>query len=301
MTTHNLYIYSKNRLSTEKAYDFNLYLKNQIIIRPNQYINVDVMSFHMLNTMYNVSPTLDNQTFSFERRDLSNNWLATINMTIPSGNYSVLTLRDRLNIMFNNVISVSYNYPTNTYTFKNLETGYRYFLTNVKCSKLIGVSSGTELLSGNGTTGSYINMVDYQQVIVKTDLVYDDLNQDNIVDVKDDAFNISQILFWCNKQDVEPFKCISYTNQDGGDSFSYNIVNQNISKINFKIVNENNNLITDCGDWFLHIKFSVYDKNDMTYQEMANNIIKLLNNIYYVLLNILFSKPKRMIFSNKKM
>jgi hypothetical protein len=138
-----------------------------------------------------------------------------------------------------------------------------------------------------GVQSSYINMVDYQQIIIKSNLIYQDLNQDNLCYAEDDIFNISQILFWVNKQDVEPFKCIAYQNQDSGDSFSYNIVNRSINNINFKVTNENNMLVTDCSEWFLHLKFSIYEKNDV--YKLAKKTVKLLDDVYYTLLNILFA------------
>ena len=287
MTTYNLYIYSKNRSMNDKPYDFTLYLQNEINVPNNKYVNVDVMSFYMLNTMYNISSTLSNNTFDIEKKTLANAAVSTLTYTIPDGNYSVLTLRDTLNTLLSGIISIVYNYQSNTYTLVKTDTNYRYYIKNIKCSKFIGISASTEITT-TGVKSSYVNMVDYQQVIIKSDLVYQDLNQDNICFVEDDVFNVSQILFWVNKQDVEPFKCISYQNQDGGDSFSYNIVNRNIHKINFRVMNENNKLIEDCPEWFLHLKFSIYEKNNMN--DLGKRAIKVLENIYYVLLNMLFAR-----------
>ena len=289
MTTYNIFINSKNRAPNETSNDFNLYFKNQIIVKPTQYINVNVMSFYMMNSMYNVSSKMDNNTFVLEKRNLSTNALVSSMLyTIPEGNYSVLTLRDLLNILLSNVISVSYNYAQNTYTFKKLDATYRYYFTSIKCNKLLGISATTEVTVA-GVTGQYVNMVDYQQVLVKSDLEYENLNQDNIADTDTD-FNVSQILFWTNKQDVEPFRTISYRNEDAGNSFSYNIVNNNINKISFKLVNEFNEPIPDAPDWLLHLQFTIHDRVEFTMYELARRIIKLLSETNYVLLNILFKK-----------
>lgn len=289
MSDYNLYIHSKNRSENEKPYNFSLYLQNPIICKDNEAIRVDVMSFFMMNTMYNISSLLNNYTFQIDNVDLSvqPNTTTTSTYTIPFGNYSVLQLRDTLNNLLSGKISVSYNYQSNTYTLMKTNTNFNYFIKNIKCSKALNIPDNTQITTQGITTG-YINLVEYQQIIIKSDLIYEDLNQDNIVFLQDDKFNISQILFWCNKQDVEPFKSITYQNIDGGDSFSYNIRNTNITKINFQIMNENNKLLEDCPEWFLHVRFHIYKKNTVDYDKMFNIIINLLNDIKFAMTRMLF-------------
>lgn len=294
MSDYNLYIHSKNRNEYESPYNFSLYLQNPIICNENEAIRVDVMSFYMINTMYNISSLLNNYTFQIDNIDLSvqPNTTTTSTYTIPFGNYSVLQLRDTLNNLLSGKISVSYNYQSNTYTLTKTNNNFKYFIKNIKCSKALNISNNTEITT-LGVQTNYINLVEYQQVIIKSDLIYQDLNQDNIFYLQDDKFNLSQILFWCNKQDIEPFKCITYQNIDGGDSFSYNIQNTNITKINFQIMNENDKLIQDCPDWFLHIKFHIYKKNNIDYGKISNIIINLLNDIKYITTRMLFSILKK--------
>jgi len=286
--TYNLYINSKNRGSLETPHDFNINLTNQIMVRDDQYLNVDVCSFYMINSMYNVSSVIGNNTFDIEIRNIeNNNIISNIYKTIPDGNYSVITLRDVLNKMLKDIISISYNYAQNTYTYTKIDENFKYIFKNIKCKKLLGLFNETVEITTNGITSQYLNMVDYQQVIIKTDLEYMSLNQDNITDT-DENLNVSQILLFVNKQDVEPFKCIKYQNEDAGDAFSYNLNNQNITRINFKVFNENNMLITDCPDWLMHLKFTVSDRNKMTLYDNFKKIIQLLSDIHYVLLSMLF-------------
>ena len=288
--TYNLYINSRNRGNLEKPYDFNINIKNQIIVRDDQYLNVDVCSFYMINSMYNVSSVIGNSTFDIEIRNVSTNAIvSTFSKTIPDGNYSVITLRDVINKLLKDIISVSYNYAQNTYTFTKIDPNFKYILKNIKCKKLLGLYNQTVEITSIGITSQYLNMVDYQQIIIKTDLEYMSLNQDNIIDT-DENLNVSQILLFVNKQDVEPFKCIKYQNEDAGEGFSYNLNNQNITRINFKVYNENNLLVTDCPDWLMHLKFTVSDKNTLTLYDTSKKIIQLLSDIHYVLLSMLFKK-----------
>ena len=180
---YNLFISSKNRDLNENVYDFNIYLKNQIIIGVNEGININVMSFSMLNSMYNINSITKNNTFIIKRTDLdgvSNPMNTTI--TIPYGNYSVLTLRDVINssLITNGLsnIYLTYNIPTNSYTYTNNNMTYKWFIIPSLCSKLLGISTTTEIT--NNYNGSYVNMVNYDNIIVRCpSLIFENLNQDN--------------------------------------------------------------------------------------------------------------------------
>ena len=95
------------------------------------------------------------------------------------------------------------------------------------------------------------------------------------------------ILYWVNKQDVEPFKMINYKNEDCGTLYSYNIVNRSFSTLNFKLVNEFNQPIYDAPDYLLQIQISIFDKDNNYFKEASLQALKLLNDIYFTLLNII--------------
>jgi hypothetical protein len=61
-------------------------------------------------------------------------------------------------------------------------------------------------------------MVNYQQVILRCPM-------DNIQD-EDKFLAYSDILYWINKQDVEPFKTINYKKEDCVTLYNYNVVNR---------------------------------------------------------------------------
>ena len=281
---YNLFISSKNRDVNENVYDFNIYLKNQIIIGANEGININVMSFSMLNSMYNINSNTKNNTFIIKRTDLdgvSNPINTTI--IIPYGNYSVLTLRDVINssLITNGLsnIYLTYNIPTNSYTYTNNNMSYKWFIIPSNCIKLLGISTTTEIT--NNYTGSYVNMVNYDNIIVRCpSLIFENLNQDNIKD-KRNFLNISDILFWINKTDTEPYRTITYKNEDAGTSYSYNITNTNISTLQLQLYNENDELILDAPDYTIELQLVVYEKNDAVYREIGLQSLSILNDIYY--------------------
>ena len=288
MKDYSIYIHSKNRDPNQKSYDFTMYFKNQITCSKDQYIQVNVMSFYMMNTMYNISNTLNNSSFQIQVDDLIANTSSVNTYNIPYGNYSVYTLRDVLNTLLVNInISVAYNFHTNTYTFTKTNDALIYTIKNIKCDKALNIPDNTVLINGYQT--GFINLVEYQQILVKTDLIYDDLNQDNLFYKADDLMNISSILFWTHRQNTQPFSTITYENNDAGDSFSYNLVNTNLSNINLKVYNEDDQLITDCPDWFIHLRFRIIDRPKVyDFKSAFDKLFSLLVDIKYLLGRIFF-------------
>ena len=278
---YNIFINSANRNSIDKSYDFSIFFDNdEIMVNNNEGVNINVASFSLLNSMYNVNEYTKNNTFI-----LRNNFLNTnTTITIPYGNYNVYTLLSQLNILLSNIINVSYNVATNTYTFTNI-IGISYSINPLNCSKLLGLAT-TTLILATGTIGGYVNMVNYQQVILRCPtLVFENNSMDNIQD-KNNFIAVSDILYWINKQDVEPFKTINYKNEDCSTLFSYNVVNKSFSNFNFKLVNEFNEPIYDAPDFLLQLQITIYDKDNTFFKEASIQILKLLNDIFFAILNI---------------
>ena len=278
---YNIYINSANRSSTDKPYDFTLYFDNdEIQVERNEGVNVNIVSFSMLNSMYNVSQYSKNNTFILHNISLNSD----TTIIIPYGNYSVYTFRDQLNVLLSGIITVVYNAATNTYTYKNI-TASSYSINPLNCSKLLGLSQMTSI-SPLGTTSSYVNMVDYQQVILRCPtMVFESNSMDNIQDLNN-FIAVSDILYWVNKQDVEPFKMINYKNEDGSTLYNYNVVNRCFTYFNFKLMNEKDEYIYDAPDYLLQLQIIIYDKDNSYFKEAMVQALKLLNEIYFTILNI---------------
>ena len=206
---YNLYINSANRLANEKPYDFTIYFDNDdILVNANEGMNVNLVSFSMLNSMYNVNQYTSNNLFN-----VINSSGAITSYSIPFGNYNAYTLADALNTLLSGKVQVVYNIPTNTYTYTNLTANY-LDISPINCKKLLGISTITRINANQSITSTYINMVDYQQIIIKCPtLVFENCSMDNIQD-KNNNIAISDFLYWVNKQDIEPFKMINYRNED---------------------------------------------------------------------------------------
>ena len=107
---------------------------------------------------------------------------------------------------------------------------------------------------------------------------------DNIQDKKNNIA-ISDFLYWVNKQDIEPFKMINYRNEDCSTLYSYNVLNTRLSLLNFKLVNELNQPIYDAPDFLMQIQISVFDKDNNYFKEASLQLLKLVNDIYFILLS----------------
>ena len=278
---YNIYINSANRGINEKPYDFTVFFDNQEIqVERNEGVNVNIVSFSLLNSMYNISQYSRNNTFILRNITLNSD----ITITIPYGNYSVYTFRDQLNVLLSNIITVTYNVATNTYTYKNISAN-SYSINPLSCSKLLGLTTTTSI-SPLGTTSTYVNMVNYQQVILRCPtLVFENNSLDNIQD-KNNFISVSDILYWVNKQDVEPFKMINYKNEDASTLYNYNVVNRSFSYFNFKLTNELDEPIYDAPDYLLQLQIIIYDKDNSYFKEAMIQALKLLNDIYFTILNI---------------
>ena len=277
----NIYISSANRNPVEKVYDFSIFFDNdELTINPNEGVNVNVVSFSMLNSMYNVNQYSSNNTFTLIGS------LGNTTITIPYGNYNVYTFMNQLNTLLSPYVSVSYNVATNSYTYTNINSPLSYSINPLNCAKLLGLSKTTSI-STLGTTSGYVNMVNYQQVILKCPtLVFENNAMDNIQD-KNHFIAVSDFLYWVNKQDIEPFKMINYKNEDCSTVYSYNVINRNFSTFNFKLVNEYNQPIYDAPDYLLQLQISVFDKDNNYFKEATLQALKILNDIYFAVLNMI--------------
>jgi hypothetical protein len=282
---YNCYINSANRDKGEKVYNFRVdFPTNHIHCEDDETISLNVLSFDMMNSMYNVSAINNNNQFTIKRTNADGiTRPIMITYTIPDGNYDVITFTAILNSLLSvSYISVKYNQSQNTLTYTNIDTNtYRYFLYPLgKSNKLLGISSPTELLSGNGTTGTYINMVNYNKILLRVDNIsFDRFNYENIDDT-DTLLNNGNIMFWTTKTDIPPFKMISYYNIDGGSSFNNDLFDTQVDAITLRLTNEYNQLITDAPDYFLSLQFIITKHEETDISTTTKKLLVMVNEIF---------------------
>ena len=63
-------------------------------------------------------------------------------------------------------------------------------------------------------------------------------------------------------------------------------LNTRLSQLNFKLVNELNQPIYDAPDFLFQIQISVFDKDNNYFKEASLQLLKLVNDIYFILLSL---------------
>ena len=269
------FISSKNRQLQENTYNFTIdYPDGILMCRPNEYMELNVLSFDMANTMYNINET--NNLFEIITNDIPDT------KTIPSGNYSVKTFMNQLKTLINiNFIVITYNDAQNTYTFTTLITASNiYKLKPINIGKLIGITDNIEYEIGTlGYTTGLVNLINYNKVIVRTENIsYYFSNIENIRTNTNNSVISSDIIFWKSKADIEPYKILKYNNEDGGNSFVYKIENKQINSVVFLLKNERNEIIYDAPDYMIVIQYNFYEKQDI--KKVLTSIDNTMKELY---------------------
>ena len=277
------FIKSSNRGTNENSYNFSIdYPDGVLTCNGDEYMEINVISFDMINTMYNINN--DNNQFIIRRTATDTIY------TIPNGNYSVKTFMAMMSGLINDVnIIISYNTAQNTYTFtKKAGITQLYYLIPSKIWGLINLLPTTpyEIPTAGLTTG-YINLVNYSKIILRTEGVnyyYSNIENYGGLNGVSNKSTLSNIIFWACKSDIEPFKVIKYNNEDAGRSFSYKIENKEINNLTLQLKNENNEFITDAPDYLIALQFNFYKVDDNIIKLTMISINKLLNEIYTTLI-----------------
>ena len=87
--------------------------------------------------------------------------------------------------------------------------------------------------------------------------------------------HFSDILFWKSKQDIDPFRNISYSNEDSGNSFNLMLQDKHLTTLKFQLKNEFGDFITDASDYLLVLQISIYDKEDW----IKSSILSITSNL----------------------
>jgi hypothetical protein len=301
------FISSANRQENEPIYNFSIDYPDAVLsCKEKEHMELNVLSFDMPNTMYNINDT--NNHFQI-KVDTTH----TTDLYIPKGNYTVKSLMIELKrLLADNLIPFShalhtffgtyadalsiqiiYNEPQNTYTFKkkialplgiNLPTAFSLYIKPINMGQLIGLENNTEYqITTEGMTTNLINLVDYNKVIIRTENIsYYYSNIENLADMNGNKQLFSNIVFWKSKADVLPYQVIKYNNEDGGNSFTYKIENKQLNSIIFKLTNERGEYITDAPNYMMVVQFNFYEQEEIN--SSLKSMVTILNEMYSTLL-----------------
>ena len=287
--TINTFISSANRKTNDYIYDFIIEFPDDAIkCNDDEYIKLNVVSFDMLNTMYNINS--NNNAFSISVYDNTDVFISIDIYYIPSGNYSVMTLKNWLVSTLQQKINVSYNSAQNTFTFtKTIINTNKYYIMAITAGSFIGlVNNVNNLILSTGFTTNYINLVSYNKIIIRTQNINYYSNNIENLHTNANKLSFSDIIFWKSKQDIEPFRNISYSNEDSGNSFNLILQDKYISNMRLQLKNEFGDFIIDAPDYLLVFQFSIHEKRDME----KSALLSISQNVRDIWVSILWIMEK---------
>jgi hypothetical protein len=210
-------------------------------------------------------------------------------ITIPNGSYTAVSLRDWINSYFTtNIIPIAFNYDksTNKYwliTSLGIVLGDLVFYP-LNCASLFGfIKESYDLIYPNSYySETFVNMLPYSKILLTCDLSFDTNIQYNLkIPYNNANSGISNIISWIPR-DVPPFSTINYININNTE---IEISNKNLKSIQFGIMNEYQEFITDAPISYIHFQIITYDNT-----KWIHKFYNLLNDISYYLLSSYFAK-----------
>ena len=283
MNTNNLNVFiSSHNIKDENVYDFTVnFPQDYLKCGPDEGIKVNLINFNCDNSFYNVKAGVNNQ-FEIIRKDLDDNIIETIPFSIEEGNYNVHQLRDYLNILMDGYVKVTYNKVKNIYQYDDIynDVNFRIYINTINCNQFLGID-GEVLI--NNTTSYNVNMNYRSKIILKVNGVsFEKASIENFGTYQ--KFEQSSMFFIYDKTDIPFFGRISYKNEDGGDSFNYNIYDKSITTLRFLLVDENDNYYNDVKDYNMILQFTIVKRDKAEMLEATKGLLEYLKQISVMIL-----------------
>ena len=285
--TINTFISSANRGTDEEIYNFTVNFPEDLIkCGDGEVIKINVVSFDMVNTMYNINAS--NSKFIINEYDDVGDLISSTVYQIPDGNYSVHSLRLWFIGAFLNIFKVLYNPAQNTLTFmKEIINDHTYHIQPINCGQCLGLQNDSIYeITTQGLTTSYISLINFNKIILRTQNINYNMNNIENLHKTVSRLHFSDILFWKSKQDIEPFRNIGYSNEDSGNSFNLTLQDKQLTSLKLQLKNEMGDFITDASNYLLVLQISIMDEEKWiktTILSIASNIRDLYVSFLWII------------------
>lgn len=247
MEVFNYYINTANQDKDDKNYSFNFRLGNNINLKEDEMAYFKLVNFSMMNSMLNVSSFHKNNQFRINNGTV-------ITYTIPDGNYTVTTLRDKINeLTASTALAFNYDRTTNSYFINTSGSGFIFYPMNMKM--ILGFTKDSyNLIVGDTYAEKFANLLPYTKLLLTTNnLAFNPSTDNNLNREYSGNEGINEIICWIDK-DEPPFTTIKYENLM---NIEFSISNANLTYINFGIMNEYKEFIRDCPNCFIHFQIII--------------------------------------------
>jgi hypothetical protein len=281
MSKVNLYINTKHYTQNKNPNNIVINIPaGSIKCNPKtQYIEMNIVSWIMKNDFYNTQAS--NNKFEIIKKDLEDVVISSQEFQIKPGNYNVYSMKDELNKLLNGLVIVSYNNTLNTYTYTRSDenANEKLYIKSITANDFLGYDNNIETLLDNSSSSvNVLNMAGDELIVLELQNVntkqpiYDNLftyGGGNVVSSKVIAFL---------SIDQPSYHLLQYTNDDGGDSFSYIINESEVNELHLTIKNQDKEII-DVSDYFLSLQFIIQEKHSSTMILVLKSIDSTLKQI----------------------
>jgi hypothetical protein len=227
-----------------------------------------------------------NSDFNVVIRDASNNIFKYMFFSFVEcvGNSNVYDIRDELNTLLKDYISVTYDKIKNLFLFTRTKavgtSNNKIYLKNKTSANFLEFSKdyiNKEILITTDGVYSYqpVNVIYHQRILINIDgdiqMAINNLNNKN-----SDVLEPSSVLF-IKPIDINKNQLLMYDNWDGNASFQYKISQKDtINQINIRVTN--NEEISTLGDWQLTMQLERHDE-DIT-ESLSTQIKEYISYIF---------------------
>ena len=270
----NVYINSKNRSILDTVSDFHVVIPQGLLVLHNkdEYWTLNVNFFSAFNNWYN---SMDNFNNEFQLIYHDNNGIETerLNFKLTEGNPDVYDVKNNLNKLLKNHVTVNYDKPRNLYTFKRssiiIPTKTKLYLKIINAEDFLGFPKRkrNQLIELPLLTDVYseqpINVIGDEAITISIngDASLEGSTIDNF---GTNEYVPSEIIF-CQSIDVPPYSLLQYNNEDSGDSFQYKLKQmREITNFKLTVKNQDNEIIPKMTDYILTLQFIKHKSTDKT-------------------------------------
>jgi hypothetical protein len=286
----NLYVNSSYRKKDESTTNLKIIVPSGLIKSYGKdFFTLSITSFYCYNTLYQMDE--NNSDFNIVIRDISGNVYQYLfyHFVDSVGNPNVYDIRDELNSLLLNYISVTYDKVKNLFLYTRTkaqdDSNYTLYLKIKNCGSFLGFPkdyNNKEILITTAGIYSYqpINVIYHQQILINID---GDIQMaiNNLDNKNSDVLEPTSVLFM-KPIDIQRNQLIMYDNWDSNSSFQYKISQKDtINQINIRITNQDNEPISTLGDWQLTMQLERHDE-DIT-ESLLTQIKEYISYLFLII------------------
>lgn len=291
----NVIISSLAKMPDETNNKVSVQLNEPIYIRDNEECEVCMKLFHTTKTFYSVIDGVNN-TFKIvvynnnqnHEGEILHDWL----ITIPEGNYNIMTLYSQLKTLCDQKISITYDSRLNKFLFENSHQGNNHtHLETGNAGAFLGYDDNATIHFDNLSNSHYsdkpINVAGFDNIILQMggnmalDYTYTNIKNNK----GDNLFKIDRILGIIPISEVQPMDTIKL--EGGACEYKSAVINKVIDRFNIIITNEKLQNI-NIGDWYMVLGFHITDKTIMMrFYKLLDKISRDITDIGYYMLKVM--------------